>query len=322
MLTISRASREQADIVFDRNVTDVLKFLACLMVGMSHYSGYALANGLSRSVVYQVIAANGGYLGVALFFLLSGYGLMKSDMNNPLGFVPFLKRRLSKTYFPAVLVSLIWLITSMLIGGGTKLLCNQRYLLGLIWDFNDEVMWFVNAIIILYVCFYLFRLLSRRCSAVGEAVALMGIAIVYLLVDVYALGKSPLAEPLFFAGVAVARWPKRIRAFVTRWWTSALTLVVMAAIAYWWRADNRVLHGVIDYFCAYVFIVILTLWNIRITARVPKWVGSNSYDFYLVHYKTHLLIVYLTGVDALWSFVGCSAVATIAFYNLRKLLRL
>lgn len=112
---------EQQEILFDRNLTDLMKFVACLMVAMSHYSGYALANGVSSNIIYKVIAATGGYLGVALFFFLSGYGLMMSDMKHHLGFVDFLKRRLSKTWLPAVLVSAIWLGINMVIeanGGG------------------------------------------------------------------------------------------------------------------------------------------------------------------------------------------------------------
>lgn len=121
MLVIQRASREQNTILFDRNVTDMLKFLSCLMVAMSHYSGYALAKGVSSSIIYQAIAATGGYLGVAVFFFLSGYGLMMSDQKHHLGFGDFIKRRLSKTWIPAVLVSVIWFGINMVIeanGGG------------------------------------------------------------------------------------------------------------------------------------------------------------------------------------------------------------
>ena len=74
MLSIQKAGTAQSTIVLDRNITDLLKFVACIMVAMSHYSGYALAEGVSSSVIYKVIAATGGYLGVAVFFFLSSCG--------------------------------------------------------------------------------------------------------------------------------------------------------------------------------------------------------------------------------------------------------
>lgn len=114
MILFHFAPQEQSFILFDYNTTDVLKFVACIMVAMSHFAGYASVAGFSNPL-YAVIAANCGYLGVALFFLLSGYGLMMSDQKKHLSLMAFLKKRLSKTYFPAVLISLIWLLINVLI---------------------------------------------------------------------------------------------------------------------------------------------------------------------------------------------------------------
>lgn len=44
MLTLKHSSAEQSSITFDRNVTDVLKFIACLMVALGHYYGYCSVN--------------------------------------------------------------------------------------------------------------------------------------------------------------------------------------------------------------------------------------------------------------------------------------
>lgn len=150
MLSIQKAGTAQSTIVLDRNITDLLKFVACIMVAMSHYSGYALAEGVSSSVIYKVIAATGGYLGVAVFFFLSGYGLMKIDQKRHRNFAEFCKRRLAKAWLPAVVVSAIWLGVAYFVD--LDLLCNKHYLLGLLWWFNDEVMWFIRVIMIMYVC--------------------------------------------------------------------------------------------------------------------------------------------------------------------------
>lgn len=150
MLSILKIGTTQSTIVLDRNITDRLKFVACIMVAMSHYSGYALAEGVSSSVIYKVVAANGGYFGVAIFFFLSGYGLMRSDQKRHRNILEFCKRRLAKTWFPAVIVSTIWLTIAYFVD--LDLLCNNHYLLGILWWFNDEVMWFIRVILIMYVC--------------------------------------------------------------------------------------------------------------------------------------------------------------------------
>lgn len=148
-------NEDTKNILLERNLTNFIKFIACIMVAMSHYSGYVLTNDISSAVIYKIIAATGGYLGVASFFFLSGYGLMMSDMNDHLRFWRFIRQRLSKTYLPAVLVSAIWLGIAAV--SDLDLLCNQDYFMGVIWRFNDEVMWFVRVIIVMYVFFWLYR---------------------------------------------------------------------------------------------------------------------------------------------------------------------
>lgn len=322
VINIQLAPREQNFILFDRNVTDLLKFISCLMVAMSHYSGYALAKGVSSSIIYQGIAATGGYLGVAVFFFLSGYGLMMSDQKHHLGFADFIKRRLSKTWIPAVLVSAIWLGINMVIesNGGGNLLCNQHYFLGVIWRFNDEVMWFVQTIIVMYLFFYVYRVIGLKIPQM-EFVALVVLgAIATPLVRWIGIG-DPISVPLFFVGIAIARWQEIAARLFRSWWCVLLVMLVILVSAYFGRADNRVLHGAINYFCMTGLVTLLAFVNVRI-ASLPKWVGGCSYDLYLVHYKVHLLLVFLCGVDQLWMFVMGTVVVTAGFYNLRKLVRL
>ena len=98
---------QSSEICFEKNLTDLIKFLSCLMIALHHYSQGMVVAG-THNPIYQLFSTQGGWLGVAIFFFLSGYGLMKSDMKNHLDPIPFFKKRILKTYFPAVLVSVIW----------------------------------------------------------------------------------------------------------------------------------------------------------------------------------------------------------------------
>jgi len=95
-----------------KNTSNFLKVTAALMVMLHHYSQYVCANGLSDSIIYKALSSQGGYLGVAIFFFLSGYGLMESESKSHLNLTEFIKRRILKVYLPVLLVSGIWLAVS------------------------------------------------------------------------------------------------------------------------------------------------------------------------------------------------------------------
>ena len=307
----------QDDILLNRNLTDAMKFISCLMVAFGHYSGYVLANGLSSHIIYKAIAATGGYLGVAIFFFLSGYGLMKSDQKHHLGGVKFFQRRLLKTYLPAVLVSALWLgfasMTSM------DLLCNKQYFLGVVWRFNDEVMWFVKSIIIMYVTFRAYLMTSSRITYRYQWLVLTTVCILtYSGLRYFNIG-STLSVPLFFGGVAVAQYGKQIcLIFRNVWMVAALTLVAIALL-WLFRHDNYLLHGWGNYVTMGVLLWIFCRWNVVLIA-LPKWVGACSYDIYLVHHKVMLALVYFLGVDLLWTFVLGTTIVTVVFYKFRNVI--
>lgn len=320
---ISVNRNKKSGILLDRGFTDILRFVACCMVALGHYAGYSIAELGVHNFICDIAVALFGYLGVALFFFLSGYGLMMSFQRRHVSFKDFVTRRLSKTWLPAVLASGIWLVINLLMfgTGGGNLLCNQKYLLGVIWLFNDEVMWFVQTIIVLYLFFYLYVWLSSRCTSKASFYVLIGVAACStLIVRPLHLG-DPISVPLFFVGITVAKWPEQVKKLMHSWQAVVLIVLVASIVAYVCRSDNRVLHGVINYLAMFFFLEIVMHYNISVPS-VPKWVGGCSYDIYLVHYKTHLMLACLFAVDQLWMFMAGTALATVCFYNLRKAIHL
>lgn len=55
-------------IILDRGLTDVIKFLASVMIALHHYSQVVLSAGVSDNLIYKLFSSQAGYLGVALFF--------------------------------------------------------------------------------------------------------------------------------------------------------------------------------------------------------------------------------------------------------------
>lgn len=62
------------------------------MVMLHHYSQYICSNNYSDSIFYKVFSTQGDYLGVSIFFFLSGYGLMEREQKCHLGLLQFSKK--------------------------------------------------------------------------------------------------------------------------------------------------------------------------------------------------------------------------------------
>lgn len=160
-----------------KNITNALKIISALMVMVCHYSQYVCSRGFSDSIILKAFAAQGGYLGVAIFFFLSGYGLMESESKSHLSSMAFFKRRFVKVYLPVLFVTALWMFLSPLLlsrtpfhGYDIKVEENYTLTIGnLFWDFADEVLWFIKVLIVLYAGFYiytLFRLKNRQVSII------------------------------------------------------------------------------------------------------------------------------------------------------------
>lgn len=95
-----------------KDTSNTVKVLAAIMIMLHHYSQYVISHGISEAIPFQLLSTQGGYFGVAIFFFLSGYGLMESEQKSHLDLYAFFKRRFLKIYLPVLLVSTIWMFVS------------------------------------------------------------------------------------------------------------------------------------------------------------------------------------------------------------------
>lgn len=103
----------QSAFTITRGSADWIKLVAAIMIALHHYSQYVWTNHLSDSIIYHIMCSLAGFIGVAIFFFLSGYGLMESEKKRHLAFGAFIKRRLLKVYVPVVFATALWLSASL-----------------------------------------------------------------------------------------------------------------------------------------------------------------------------------------------------------------
>lgn len=300
----------------DKGLTDLIKFLACLMIALHHYSQGMVVAG-THNPIYQLFSTQGGWLGVAIFFFLSGYGLMKSDMKNHQNPIHFFKNRLLRTYLPAVLISVIW-GGYLLIWGGQ--IFDVQWILSLLWNFNDEVLWFVRAILKLYVTFYVYVCIASVSPKWFKPFCYIGMATIAVRwVDAgFVHGSSVL---LFFIGMSIAEYDEWYYKMICKVYAPVVFLCTIVSLMILFRHDAAWIHLLINYFLIASGIIVIAVFTIKVPS-LPKWIGGASYDVYLVHNKALMLLRPAYAIVPLWEFVGLAALFTIIFYNFRKFIRL
>lgn len=308
-------------IELNRDFTDFLKLLAALLVAAGHYSGYAVSHG-HGNIIYSVLVATGGYTGVAIFFFLSGYGLMMSENKKHTPFFSFIKKRLVKLYLPVVLVSAIWGIVRWPEESGIDWI--GHYLYWAFWGFGDGILWFVRVIIIEYLLFvayiYLYIKLWMR-----ESMLWLGTGLVYVFVYFYVGSWAAVSIPMFTLGILVAKYESWFYSIVRGkgviLWLIAITCIMGLAYCLW---GNVYAHTLLNY---YVITGIIVAGAYSFTTKItplylPSWVGPVSYDIYLTHYKVLYYCSVVYGFIGLHHFIVGLIILSAASYAARKQLHI
>lgn len=195
-------------ICITRQWGDWLKMIAAVLVAVSHYSTVIVVNNHWLDSQFLRLFCQGGYIGVAIFFFLSGYGLMESELKRHLSFIEFVKRRLSKVYLPFLLVSLLWIpiYYACMHEGPISFL---RIAYDIVWSGRDPVLWFIKILFMMYLVFYLFVKVKQKCTdLVAHSVLIAGLlACMWISANMFGTF-STMSLPLFGIGIYTSLYKK------------------------------------------------------------------------------------------------------------------
>ena len=280
-----------------RNNTDVWKGIFIFFVVLGHVTQRMADPGF---VLPLRIA---GLLGVSGFLFLSGYGLSVSYLRKKDFFDRFLLRRLSRVWYPYIVINLIVLCV-----GAFWWQENWKFADWLFYGFGlkmiDGTMWFINATLILYVGFYFsFKYFSKR-----EAVLLLcsytimywGICFVMNLGDWWfnSIFTFPLGVIVAIKYKVIEEYNKKI--IKMKYYLPLLGILVIILggtiggshlLA---LSTAGILIRTVESMIVPVIFMMLAL-KIQLLSPIMAFIGRLSFEIYLVHMK--ILYVYFQNVE-------------------------
>ncbi len=301
---------------------DVLRGVAVLAVMLLHTGDHGVGGGTPwyDATVWQVIRH--GYLGVQLFFVISGYcilGAVISAERKPQPWRTFVGRRLYRI-FPPYWGSLLF---AVLLGLGTVVLMKKTWisifpldlwdwLLNIIllqgpfgapdatmvyWSLSIEVQFYA----VMSICLWFPRLMAWWLTAVSA------VYLGWVITPRIGISGTPLAYwPEFAVGIAAYMWlhPRRF----DRRWPIVISLLTIGAIGVGLSQAETMVEAQGEFrtpfkqlFCVFcgLFLVVGSTWNVpglnSFMGRLLAGVGTISYSLYLTHVPIGSRVMNLAG---------------------------
>lgn len=287
-----------------------LKGFSIFTIVLYHYFQYLNVS----PIVNQVIQVGGS--GIHLFFLLSGFGLYASYVGKPLGFLPFIRRRLGKIYIPYIVVVVVSAMISLgvpVFDFSWNALLAHLFLYKMFDSALDVTfgfqLWFVSTIIQFYFVFQVLVFLRQRMGDRWFLVTGLCISLAWNVV-VVVLGKeslrswnSAMFQYLweFVLGMVIAGWYRsgKLPDHISRW-----ALVVIGGFGFILYAVLALKLGQVgkvfnDYpaLLAYSGMALLVYgMKSRLINRFFVFTGEIAFSVYLWHILVLLLLKRLVGL--------------------------
>lgn len=223
-----------------------------------------------------------GYLSVSIFFFYSGYGLMRSYITKKNYLNNFWTIRISKVVIPFILSNILFIIRDI-VCRGTKFSLYDilTYTLGI--RLIDGFKWYIIALIILYSGFYfVFKYLDTKKAIVG----------IFLLITCFNLACRLIGTGIwwynstycFFIGIIFGAYCEPLfnvlrkkHIIIT---LSTISIFITTFILN--ISKGNIVTAIVSS-SFFVLVCICLLMKIQLYNNVLNFLGSISYEIYLIH---------------------------------------
>ena len=268
----------------DRTTTNCCKGIAAIII-MLHHISFRVSN----LPVYVKPIWYIAFPIVGFFFFMSGYGLTCGLLQKKNYLQGFLSKRLLNIIVPYVIVAITWIGLEIIWGGGQT---PVRAIAEAFTIRYIQPLWFIWVIIAVYIVFYaVFNHTEINVGAYWFAV----ITIAYILISAFVnprdeMYASIIGMPL---GILWAMYERKIDSyFEIGFLRKEIVAIVAFVILFIGRLtlsvvgfDNQLFHSVLRNIITIAFIVPLIelLKKVKIQKRFLIWLGTISYEIYIIH---------------------------------------
>lgn len=290
-LLLATSNRGRGNPPVTKDYSDALKGFFALMIVANH-----LASSLNESIWLEPLFRNIGFVCVAFFFFISGWGTMSSYSRSSRYLETYIANKVKKILIPYLIAVLMYVLAE--IATGTSVLecilsfCNGRPV--------AQYSWYIISVFILYIGFW-FAFVQKRV----DPKYILGIeAVIYLLI-VYCL-KWPMnwynTYIAFFAGIFAYTKRKEIVVFKHR--ALLTTLSFLCVIAVWvmtsYYTENSFVMLVL-YWCGslcacYLVFAISTITIFK--SKIWSWLAEISFELYIYHGLTNAVLKHVPYVSS------------------------
>ncbi len=233
-----------------------------------------------------------GVFAVALFFFLSAYGMTVSLTKNPDYLKRFLFKRFKSIYIPYLIINTVTVIIMSLYYHASYTVPDiVLFTLGV--RLIDPSLWFVHRILIYYVVFYLsFKFLSKNRALIAISLFTAAYCIVCCR-----LGRGIWEFRTAFSfplGVCFGLYHGRIFRVLSERYvmiTSLCSVCFLASGYMYYHTDVLSMASGALAALFLILLVVLVLMKVTIASKPFSFLGSISYEIYLIHMKV-LIIAY------------------------------
>lgn len=274
-----------------------------------------------------------GNLAVGVFFFYSGYGLMNSLQNKDKYLNNFILKRLPNILIPFWMGNLIYLLFSIIIYKQSYNLSNLLLLLSGFTLINAHT-WYIIAILIFYISFYL----SFKYFETKKAILCVAFSNVIYYLICYLIGKGVFFYNscfLFVLGIIWAYKYESITSFFRKKYYVKLSIIfvlfsIFKKFEYTFNlyTPEICVKLVSPFFgnlasIAFVVICILFMMKLKIVNSINKFLGEISLELYIIH---GLFLYYFYTVDIIhnvnrYYFIFTITVSIILAYILKLLFK-
>lgn len=283
--------------MIDSKTSKMFRGIAILMVIASHF-----AAGMYAEPIYPVakeFISKWGIYGVDIFFLLSGYGLVKSAAKNGIN-KAFGVKRLMNSYMPYILIIGFFAIVEKSVDGPKAL-----------WTLiSGADYWFMNIIFVFYIIFMIVYKIDKF-KEIFITIAIVGYS--YWM---YNSGKSDfwvLSNGAFLVGIYAAaieeRFGDKVKLWINRLNLTALAFIVMMVSWAAYASNEKMwVHMVLS--MSFTIMMLGICANFNGGGIILPVIGRYSLYIYLLHLRLFWkYVMIIVGRYPEWSYRRIAMIA-------------